>query len=311
MGKRVLCIGGGGASGAITVGRLAFRDIDYDVIVGVSTGAMMAPLVALRKWDKLIEAYTTTTNDKVFKSFPFTKSGKLSVIKTLWRAIWGHYSIGDTTPLEDLVKNWFTYEDYKELQNKNIEVIVAVLNVTSGHVEYKSNKDGHGYEVFCRYIAAASSPELIGSVWEFNDMEYSDSGLATLVPIVKASKVADVEEIHVYTHRMFTREPKRRSMLRRFEFLQIIHAAYRFVLIQRDNLEYKELREGVLRCLVKGIKIKVTFIDDKFKQNNMVMNPSIMNEMVEYGKKTANDLNVNYVFDSNNWEGLFDLQDDE
>lgn len=311
MSKKVLCIGGGGASGAITVGRLAQRNEDFDVIIGVSTGAMMSPLVALKKWDKLIEAYTSTTNDKVFKVYPFTKKGKLSVFKTFWRSLWGNYSIGDTTPLYDLVKAWFTYEDYKELQQKDIEVIVAVLNITTGQVEYKSNKDGHGYEVFCRYIAASSSPELIGSLWDFNDMEYSDSGLATLVPIVKATKVQDVAEIQAYTHRMFTREPKNRSLLRKVEWFQIINAAYRYVLIQRDNLEYKELREGVLRCLVKGIKLRVTFIDDKFKHNNMVMDPSLMHQMVEHGKKTAEDLNVNYVFDSNNWEGLFDIQDDE
>jgi len=309
--KRALVIGGGGANGAITVGRLSARNEDYDVIVGVSTGAIMSPLIALKKWDKLIDAFTSTKNKDVFKKYPFTPKGKLSIFKTFWRSIWGNYSVGDTTPMYDLVQKWFTYEDYKELQAKDIEVIIAVLNITTGHVEYKSNKDCHGYDVFCKYIAAASSPELIGSLWEFNDMEYSDSGLATLVPIVKATKIKDVSEVHVYTHRMFTREIKNRSRLMRKELLQIVNAAYRYVLIQRDNLEYKELREGVLRCLVKGIKVKVTFIDDKFKHNSMVMDPLIMGQMVEYGKKTAYDQNVNYEFNSDNWENLFDLQDDE
>lgn len=318
MGKKVLAIGGGGALGAVTVGRLAFKNEKYDVIVGVSTGALMSPLVALASkgytecWERLKTAYTTTTNKDIFKRYPFTKDGSLQLFNALWSSLLGRWSVGNTEPVVSMIKKWFTLEDYETLQGLDIEIIFAVLNVTTGRVEYISSHDSHSYEDFCRYMGAASSPELIGSLFDFDGWEYADSGLATLVPLVKASKVKDVEEIHCYTHRCFDRVTKNRKPLMRFRFLQIIKAMYRYVLIQRENLEHKELREGVLRCLMKGIKIKCMFLDTSFsKTNTMTMNPKLMLKMWEYGYNNADNANMNRVFTLDNWEQLFDKQDDE
>lgn len=311
---RILCIGGGGMLGAHTVGRLSVEKKKYDKIIGVSTGAMMLCLLGIgddESYEKLKQAYTTTTNKDIFSYYPFSKSGELSIRKSLIRSVCGYISIGETERLDQFIRMWFTRSDYEKLQKSDTEVIIAVLNVTTGRVEYKSSKESYSYEEFTRYVAAASSPELLTSLWEFDGWEYSDSGLATLVPIVKGSYVKGVTEIDCYVHRPFTRVIKNSKPLKRRKFLQIIKACYRYVLIQRDNLEHKELREGVLRCLIKDIPIKIYFMDNQFKQNSMVMDSKIMKEMYEYGYNNHYNKNMSIRFTKDNWEELFNNQDDE
>ncbi len=314
---KVLCIGGVGAAGAETVGRLKARDEDYDIIVGSSTGAIMSPLLALASdsrshdsqpyWDRLVEAYTTTTNSDVFKIYPFNRYGELDLFNVIKQAVFNKsYSVGNTNPMLMLVHKWFTYEDYLVLQSSNVEVLIAVLNVTMGRVEYKSSKDSYSYDEFTRYIAASGSPELIGSLWNFDGWEYSDSGLATLVPIEKAAQIPGVKEIHVFTHRTLTKEYRPKKPLMKKAFMQIVRALYRYVVIQRDHLEQKEILAGVLMCLVQGIKVRVTFLDTKFsKSNNMVMNPELMTMMVKYGELSAFHPNINYDFTVDNWQSIF------
>ena len=308
---KVLAIGGGGMLGSHTVGRLSVEKKKYDVIIGVSTGAMMLCLLGIgddESYEKLKQAYTTTTNEDLFTVYPFTKNSELSVFKTIWRSVTGHTSIGATDNLDKFIRKWFTRTDYNKLQKSNTEVIVAVLNVTTGCVEYKSSKDSYSYEEFTRYVAAASSPELITSLWEFDGWEYSDAGLATLVPIVEATNVPNVTEIDCYIHRPFTRVIKNSKPLLRKKFLQIIKACYRYVLIQRDNLEYNELREGILTCLVENIPIKVYFMDNQFKVNSMVMNPEKMLELYEYGKNNHYNKNMMIEFTKENYKQYFKKQ---
>jgi len=308
---KVLCIGGGGMLGAHTVGRLSVEKKKYDKIIGVSTGAMMLCLLGIgdeESYEKLKQAYTTTTNKDIFSYYPFTKNGELSVWKTLWRSLTGHVSIGETATLDKFIRKWFTRLDYDKLQKSETEVIVAVLNVTTGCVEYKSSRDSYSYEEFTRYVAAASSPELLASLWNFDGWEYSDAGLATLVPIVEATNYEGVKGIDCYVHRPFTRVIKNSKPLMIRKFIQIVKACYRYVIIQRDNLEYNELREGILTCLVDNIPIKVYYMDNQFKVNSMVMNPKTMLGMYEYGRNNHFNKNMVIEFTKENYKQYFKKQ---
>lgn len=315
---RAVVIGGGGAFGAVTIGNARRLNKEYDYVIGVSTGAVMACLFALgeKKADKLKEAYTSCTNDQVYNVYPFNKKGDLSIWKTLYRSLFGYISIGEMKPVLNLIRKWLSEDDFQELQDSGKIVIVALLNVTTGRVEYKYSNE-HDYYEFTEYIAAASCPELLGNLWNINGWEYADSGLATLVPIVKATKL-DISEIDVYIHREFKREVKNSQILdvkvgyfdRLLLYsLRIVKAVFRYILIQRENLEYKEQREGVLRALMKGQKITCYYLDSVFRKHNaMVMNTDIMTKMYNHG---FNNGMIKIEYTKDNWESLFDPQDDE
>jgi|SRR6478609_1882969 len=313
---KAVVIGGGGAFGAITIGNASKLDKDYDYVLGVSTGAIMSVLFALKKWDKLKEAYTTSKNDYIYNIYPFNKKGDLKIYLAVWRSIMGYVSIGEMKPILALVRKWLSEDDYLELKDSGKTVIIALLNVTTGRVEYKYSND-HDYWEFTEYIAAASCPELLGNLWNINGWEYADSGLATLVPIVKATKLP-VDDIDIYIHREFKRDVKNSQILdmkvgalpRLFMFsMRIIKAIFRYILIQRENLEYKEQREGILRALIKGKKVTCYYLDSMFRKHNaMVMDSKIMKSMYDYGFR--NGMNK-FEYNLENWEGLFDPQDDE
>ncbi len=70
MGKTALVVSGGGSKGAFAAGvikRLAqeFPDINFDILIGTSTGALIVPLVALDELDLLEQVYTTVKTEDI------------------------------------------------------------------------------------------------------------------------------------------------------------------------------------------------------------------------------------------------------
>lgn len=315
---RIAVISGGGGIGALTIPKFRLLNKKYNYIIGVSTGAVMAPLVAIGDEEshaKLEQAYTTTTNKDIFNKYPFNKKGQLSILNAVWRSIIGKVSVGEMEPLVSLVKKWFTPNDWKKLQECGTIVIIAILNVTTGRVEYKQSNE-IDYEDFCKYTAYACSPELLGTLFEDDGWEYSDSGLANLVPIIKATKVPNLKECDIFMHREYARRYKNSkpllytpSWLKPF---RILKAIYRYVTIQREYLEHIQLREGVLRCLLKGVEPTVYYIDGKFKNvNPMVMDKGKMKEMYDYSYAQFGITDIKHKYTLSNWEQLFDINDDE
>ena len=69
--KRGLVISGGGAWGAFGAGTIAALNKKYDVIGGISTGALMSPLVALNEFDILKKAYTSVSDKDIFDLYEY------------------------------------------------------------------------------------------------------------------------------------------------------------------------------------------------------------------------------------------------
>lgn len=104
-----LIITGGGPDGAFTAGLLngmsqADTRIDYEVVTGVSTGALSAPFVFLGpKYDaQLREVYTNTTTKDVVR--PAVLAGVL-----------GASALGTTEPLQKLIAKFVTAEFLAEI----------------------------------------------------------------------------------------------------------------------------------------------------------------------------------------------------
>src|SRR5690349_16973164 len=90
---RALVISGGGAKGAWAGGLIEYltreKGIQWDVLVGSSTGSLLVPMIAVNGWDALKTAYTTSGQYDIFSTCPF------SVIKTPhgFRTSFNHWRI--------------------------------------------------------------------------------------------------------------------------------------------------------------------------------------------------------------------------
>lgn len=126
----VLALSAGGADGAFGAGVLAGWTASgtrpsFDVVTGVSTGALLSVLTFLGpQYDDLAkELYTTQTNDKIFKS----------------RGINGLFSdsLYDNSPLKDQIEKYITVDllaKVAEEHQKGRRLYVATTNLDAGQL---------------------------------------------------------------------------------------------------------------------------------------------------------------------------------
>lgn len=94
---RILALSGGGSKGAYGAGVLtAWSDSgerpEFDVVTGISTGALMAPAAFLGPaWDNTLAVYRNVTNDDIY-----TSRGMTSILT--------HEAINDTSPMSALLE---------------------------------------------------------------------------------------------------------------------------------------------------------------------------------------------------------------
>ena len=200
--KRVLVISGGGARGAWGGGvAQALHEVgnDYDVIIGTSTGSLLAPLALIDSFQTLRQAYTTVTPKDIFNVNPFKTRGKnkdqLRPIHTLWRILWGRKTLGESKNLKKTIMSYLTPERYAQIQQaQGKEFIVTVINLNRDVVEYKSSRD-YGYEDMVNWIWASANQPVFMSLCKHPDASevnqyYVDGGVRENIPLKKAVEVA-------------------------------------------------------------------------------------------------------------------------
>lgn len=184
---RVALVSGGGSKGAFGVGQAERLGNTYDVFYGWSTGALIAPLWALGRFDILKEVYFNSTNKDIFNVSPFTKSGDNDYVKGIIRTILGKPTWGETKPLKAQIDKYFTRDLWNELQWSKKEVIVGSSNIkrTNFNVEYYSSKR-LCFEDFKTAMWASASPVFYGSIVELAGVQHTDAGTVEILNFKKA-----------------------------------------------------------------------------------------------------------------------------
>lgn len=183
--KRALVISGGGAKGAYATGVIDYLYNNlghrYNLLVGVSTGSLVMPLTALGMIDKLKTVYTSVNNKDLWYYNPFNKRGGVNPFKILWREMQGK-SWGDMGGLRDIIKSWFTEDDYNKILENDIEMISCTTNVSTGAKTYFSNKQ-MSYEYFVEAMMASAAYPVFTETVEINGYHFSDGGIREHVPL--------------------------------------------------------------------------------------------------------------------------------
>ena len=196
---RALVISGGGSKGAFGggVAQYLIEELGhkYDLFVGTSTGSLLIPHLALNHIEKIKSVYTSVNQASIFSHQPFNvKKDKwgnkeiginhFSVLRNFFRK---SKTFGESHNLRKLIRNTFTEEDFNELINLGVDVVVTVSNLSLDQVEYKSIRD-FGYEDFCDWIWISCNYIPFMSLVKKEGCEYADGGFGSLVPIEEAIK---------------------------------------------------------------------------------------------------------------------------
>lgn len=274
--QNIAIISGGGSWGAYTVGRLYKEAKDYDVIVGCSTGSLMAPMVALNDYDRLKEAYTSITAKDIFSYNPMTKKGKVHILRVLWRIITLKMTIGDTKALKDTIKKFFTLEDFNRLKSSPKEVYITLTNLSSriNRTVYKRLKDCE-YEQFVEYMWASASIPMMGSLVTMDGNIYCDGGTTEAVPMKFVYDNFNDYKIDCFIHRPprtvgYYKQPR-----------NIFALVVRLLDIQRAEINDNNIEMG--KALMDPFAVNCYLLPEVPKHNYTIFDKNIMREWFNVG----------------------------
>lgn len=305
--KKACVISGGGSWGAYGGGTLARINGDYDTIVGVSTGSLLAPLAALREWELLKEGYTSVDNNDIFdtcwyKGKPLTKKGKLQKFAVVMTLIMGQKSICTSNALRKTINKFFSKEHFEELRQQKKEILVGTQNFAQipSKIHYFSSMDEQ-YEDFKDWVwCSANFPfftSLVKKSWRddvgnFHVGSWSDGGLTDLVGLDQLSMRA-YKEIDIVLHRT-----KKVDVFEGNKIHNLMDNVTTSINTMRYDIEFEYFYEKIKRLNKQGAKVTVYWLPRKLSANSMVFNKEEMSAWWDEGYDTAFDADRVEVFEA-------------
>lgn len=296
--KKACLISGGGAWGAYGGGTLARINGDYDTVVGVSTGSLLAPLTALKEWEVLKSAYTGVGVNDVFdncwyKGRPISKSGKINKFPILVTLMLGQKSVCTSNVLRKTITKFFPEKYFHSLKRQNKEILVGTQNFAQvpSQTHYFSSID-ETYEDFVDWAwCSACFPfftSLVRKSWRdeqgcFHIGQWSDGGITDLIGIDELLKKG-YEEIDIILHR--TRAVDKFEGERVHNLMENVTTS---ISAMRYDIEFEYFYERIKRLNKQGAKVTVYWLPRKPSENSMVFNKKQMTEWWDEGYETAFD----------------------
>jgi predicted acylesterase/phospholipase RssA len=201
--SKALIISGGGARGAwgvgVAKGLVEHEQKSYTTVIGTSTGSLMGPLVLAERFDELVSAYTSVTQKDIFNVNPFNSSGGIKVIPAAFRVITNKKTLGESLPLKNLIRQFFTVDLFNELRNTNKIFGATVVSLTTAATAVKILKD-NSYNDNVDWIWASANNPVFMSLLEKDNELWTDGGLKDYASISYVLEHNLADEIDVILH---------------------------------------------------------------------------------------------------------------
>lgn len=178
MEQVALSISGGGSKGAFAVGAVdALRaTYEFPVISGTSTGALIAPMVAIGDYDGLINLYSNVT-DK-------------DILRLNWRRLFLD-CIYDTKPLEETIRKALDEEErYERLMESETEILLCSVSFQTQKVQYFSQRGRipgtvawKDKDELVKAILASTNQPVYMPLVSIRGEQYADGGVREVAPI--------------------------------------------------------------------------------------------------------------------------------
>lgn len=223
-----LVISGGGSKGAFAVGVITFLkerfpDTDHSILLGTSTGALIAPLVAVGQLARVEQLYTTVRTDDII-----TKGNVVS-------RLLGGNALFDARPLARLIDTTWTPDLFRQLMESDKHVYVTTVCMQTGEIVYWGNHDAPGLGAFsvCKVrdrqewiravMASTCQPVFMPPIelrsTDAAPRQYFDGGLREYIAVEMAIAL-DATEVHAVALSPTARPPEDRRFTSAFSVLE-------------------------------------------------------------------------------------------
>jgi NTE family protein len=306
MAKKGLVISGGGALGAHGAGTLAALNKDYDVVAGISTGALMSPLVILNEWETLQEAYTSVTQGDIFdkkwyRPAAFKSNGKVNILGIFYSIIFSKKSFGTTKNLRKLIDKFITEEMFEEINKQDKKLIVGCQNLRQvpSKIHYFNSKDCT-YEDFKDWMwASANAPffmTLMDKEWtdELGNTymgQWTDGGVSELIALDEVFKEG-CKEIDVIIHRA---QPKDQYETEKIK--NSIQNVTTVIDAMRYDIEFEYLTDKARHFANQGCKVTLYYLPYKLTNNSLIFDKKVMTDWWNLGFENSEDPTKKLVFE--------------
>lgn len=278
---KALLISGGGSWGSFGVAKAEhLYHNDYDLVMGWSSGALIAPLAAIGEFQLLKQVYFNTNQKDVFNVNPFNKKGGISIWNAIARTIQLKPTLGETQALKDLIDKYYTKEHFDLLRRKGKEVIVAASFLDSKKlmVEYFSSKEVD-FETFKTAMWASATPLFYGSIVKLMDGQYTDAGAVELISFDEAtSRGATIIDAIIHRKR-FSAQWYVSQVKRWWDFLGRVSPA-----IMRETVT-DDVERGAHLSRLLGAKVNLHFMPVQPSFPSMLFDSKKMTDLYYQSQK--------------------------
>ena len=289
---RALVISGGGSKGAFAGGFAEYmireKKVNYDILVGTSTGSLLIPLLAINQIEKLKEAYTSVSQKDIYNISPFlinelpdgSIKSKINHFNTLRMFLKRRKTFGETNNLRKTLERILSEADFESIKQSNKYVVVSVANLSKNRMEYKYLRD-YGYHDFLDWMWASASFVPFMSVVEKDGYEYGDGGFGNYIPIEQAIDLgATMIDVVVLI-------PKQKNVHHQHT-TNAFETLLRTMGFMLDQIAYDDIHIGHLQSIYDSkVKIHFHFTPQLLTQNSFYFSPVFMKKWWDEGYQFA------------------------
>lgn len=304
--KRGCVISGGGSWGAYGGGTLARINGNYDIIVGVSTGSLLAPLAALKEWELLKAGYTSVNASNIFdsswyKGKALSKKGRIKKMAIIMTLMLGDKSVCTSDALRKTIDKFFPREYFDELRQQKKEILVGTQNFAEipSKIHYFSSIN-ENFEEFKDWMwCSANFPyftSLVKKSWRdeignFHVGLWSDGGLTDLIGINQLMNKG-FSDVDIILHRT-----KNINSFEGNKINNLMDNITTSINAMRYDIEFEYFYERIKKLNRQGTKVTVYWLPRKLSQNSMIFNEKEMSAWWDEGYETAFNIDRIEIFD--------------
>jgi predicted acylesterase/phospholipase RssA len=304
-----LVVSGGGSKGAFAVGAIDVLKEHYDfgLVSGTSTGALIAPMVVIGEFDRLVEIYTSV-KDK-------------DILRSNWRKLWWN-ALKDTKPLEKLIRREISAGGrYERLMESDVDVLLCSVSMQTKELRYYSQRERipgaiawRDKEEFVKCVLASTNQPTFTPVVDVRGEQHVDGGVREVVPLSAVEDAGFGEVLVIANHPEPSLQTQHsgkrynnlmtigvrtldlmgteislndvRAVKRYHDALGLLNDAYDRAsgLLSQDDLDYVF---GDIDSMDFPIDISVIRPAEGLPSDGLKFDPKVMTEMMELGREAA------------------------